>query len=562
MPQKDQKVESKELQDSRDTLKIMANDTFKRDITAYLRSRYPLFFITTNEEKRLLQFLDHYSKVEGYQCYIWDCFRGLISMRDGEVTNVTSGNIKDPNYILEHIRDDAISYVSNPDAIKQKRDDNVRGIIYILLDYFRFMGTDENVNPDVERRLKVLTGLDSIVTTVITGPCYKASSVVENLIPVLDFPYPNREEIKQALWQVVNGVAGKIEGIEKKTKEMEEVLINSTSGLTLLEAQIAYSKSLVTYKGWDIKTILEEKKQIISKSGILEYYDNFVTTKDVGGLKNLIRWIRDRKSCFSEEAEKYGLQKPKGLLLLGTPGCGKSLTCKAISNTWDMPLLRMDFGKLFGSFVGQSEARAREALQMAEELAPCVLLIDEIEKGLSGARSSGRTDGGTTSRVLSTFLTWMQEKIKPVFVVATANDHESIPPEFLRAGRFDEIFFVDLPNINEREEIFEVHLKKKKYDIKNFDLKRLSKESEKYSGAEIEKAVNNAMLQSFIDKKRKMKTDDILDVMKNIKPLAVMREEDFASLREWVEDGRCLKANAPDIQKEDIGLKSQKDLDI
>ncbi len=553
--------ESKELRESRETLKIMADDTFKTDFTAHLRSRYPLFYITTNEEKRFLQFIDHYAKVEGYQVRIWDCFRGLIEMPGGEVIDVASHDAKDPSYILEHIRGEANNFYNNPNAVTQKREENVRGIIYILLDYFRFMGTEDNIQPDIERRLKSLVNIDSIVTTIITGPTYRASSVLENLIPVIDFPYANREEIRQALWQVVNGVNDKITDINEKTKKMEEVLINSVSGLSLSEAQTAFAKSLVTHKGWNIKTILEEKKQIISKSGILEYHNNDISISDVGGLKNLVQWIKNRVVCFSEDAEKYGLKKPKGLLAIGMPGCGKSLTCKAISDTWNMPLLRMDFGKLFGSLVGQSEARAREALKLAETIAPCILWIDEIEKGLSGVRSSGRTDGGTTSRVLSTFLTWMQEKLKPVFVVATANDHSSIPPEFLRAGRFDEIFFVDLPNTVEREEIFGILLRKRKYDPKKFNLKLLADNSNDYSGAEIEKAIDNAMLQGFLDKKRKIKEEDILTAIKGFKPLFEMRKEDFEEIREWAES-RCITANAPDTRIETIALNSKKDLDI
>jgi len=546
-------------QESEKSLALMANEEFKTDLGSYLKTRYPLFYVTTNEEKRFLQFMRHYCRAFGYECYIWDCYHGLVNLESGEKEGGSEDSMKEPPAVLEYIIGEATPFSNNAEAIKSKIDNCIRGIIYILLDYFRFLG--EESRPDIERRLKAITNVDSIVSTIITGPVYETAPCLENLMPVVDFPYPNREEIKQALEQVVDGVAGKIEGINKSTKSREEELINSVSGLTLIEAQSAFSKSLVAHKKWSIRTILREKKQIISKNGILDYYDNNVSLKDVGGLKNLVNWIKKRKTSFSKEAETYGISKPKGLLTIGFPGCGKSLTCKAIADAWSMPLLRLDFGKLFDSLVGQSEARARSAIKLAETVAPCCLWIDEIEKGLSGVSSSGRTDGGTTSRVLSTFLTWMQEKTSPVFVIATANDHEAIPSEFLRAGRFDEIFFVDLPSLTERKEIFSVLLKKKGFDPKKFSLDTLAAKSDKYSGAEIEKAIDGAMLVGFEAKQRKITNNDIVKEFKRFKPLSVMRKEDFEALKEFA-DERCVKANTEDKNTTNLGLDGGKSLDI
>jgi len=343
---------------------------------------------------------------------------------------------------------------------------------------------------------------------------------------------------------------------------MEEQLINAASGLTLTEAQTAFSKSLVAHHDWDIATILEEKKQIISKSGMLEYFDKPISMKDVGGLKKLTGWIGERKTTFSEEAETYGLKKPRGLLTIGMPGCGKSLVCKAISSEWGMPLLRLDFGRLFGSLVGDSEKNAREAIKLAEAVAPSILWIDEIEKAIGGSSAGGSNrDGGTTSRVISTFLTWMQEKTSPVFVVATANDHQSIPPEFLRAGRFDEIFFVDLPNRDEREEIFEVLLRLRNIDYSNFNIPILAEKSENYSGAEIEKGIDKAMLVGFMDGKRKIDTDDIAIALTQFKTLFEMRRGDFDELREWA-DAQCIKANESYVETVSYGLDSQRKLDL
>ena len=369
------KVKEVTKEESKQILEQMADVEFKQSFLTFLKTRYPLFYVTTDEEKRFIAFLDHFCRYRGYECYLWDCYRGLIDLHTQEVVGGVDDSIKDPYNILDHIMNEGKSYINNRDAVEKKRTENVKGIVFVLLDYCRFI----EENPDVERRLKCVTNMDSIVTTILTGPSYKSTDILENLIPVLDFPRPNKQEIKNALWMVTNSVSDKITCITKKTKKIEEDLINATSGLTLIEAQTAYSKSLVCHRGWNIPVILNEKRQIISKSGILDFYDSSVSMDDVGGLKVLTNWIHRRKHCFSKEAEEYGLEKPRGLLAIGMPGCGKSLVCKAIAGKWNMPLLRLDFGKLFDSLVGQSEQRARDALRLAEAISPCVLWIDEIE---------------------------------------------------------------------------------------------------------------------------------------------------------------------------------------
>ncbi len=545
-------------EDSEKILAEMTTDEFKNNFSTMLRTRYPLLYVSVKEERRYLRFMEHFCRVNGYECKIWDTYNGLIDLetkeKDGSVTQDLNN---EPVAILDHVIAQGKIYVNKKESVADKRNQGVKGIIFVLLDYFRFI----EESPDIERRLKAISSLNGIVTCILTGPDYTATDVIENLMPNIDFPYANKNEIKTALYQVVAGVDGKLPGIKKTTKALEEELINAVQGLTLMEAQTAFSKSLVSERKWNLKTILEEKKQIIRKSGILEYYDKTVKMEDVGGLKELIKWIKQRKTCFSKEAEDYGLKKPRGLLTIGMPGCGKSLVCKAISNSWNMPLLRLDFGKLFGSLVGDSEKNAREAIAQAEAIAPAILWIDEIEKAISGGRSSGQTDGGTTSRVISTFLTWMQEKTSPVFVVATANDHESIPPEFLRSGRFDEIFFVNLPNTEERKEILEVHLKKNKLKVKSFDLDAIASSIDKYSGAEIEKCIDCAMLKGFTEKKRKINTKDIIDASKEFVPLAIMREDDFEGIKEWAST-RCRDASSEPVEVVNLGTEGHKDLDL
>jgi len=541
------------------TLEEMCTDKFKNEFFNMLRCRYPLFYISHNEEKRLIQFLTHFCKVKGYECLLWDTYNGLISLESGEEVAGTSEDLKNnPLAILDYIISAGRAFEKKKTSVKEKKEKGTNGIIYVLLDFVNFI----QPNPDIERRFVALSNLNTIVTTICTGPYYQATDVIKNILPMMQFPFPNKREIHHALYDVVRGAERKIPDIVKITKKIESELIDAVTGLTLQEAQTALSKSLVSSHDWDIPYILEEKKQLISKSGMLEYFDKTVEMEDIGGLKNLINWIKDRKQCFSQAAEDYGLPKPRGLLTIGMPGCGKSLVCKAISSSWKMPLLRLDFGKLFGSLVGDSEKNAREAISLAEAVAPAILWIDEIEKAISGISSSSNTDGGTTSRVLSTFLTWMQEKTSPVFVVATANDHQAIPPEFLRAGRFDEIFFVDLPNINEREEIFEVLLRLRGIDIKNINTTLLATKSEGYSGAEIEKAIDNAMLVGFKEKARPIITDDIISALGQFKSLFDMRKSNFEELREWAAN-KCRMANEePKIIVNHGQLSGVKELDL
>jgi len=304
----------------------------------------------------------------------------------------------------------------------------------------------------------------------------------------------------------------------------------------------------------DVKLICSSTHKILTSNGWKKSEnivpgEDFVLTRD--GFQNVVsKKYEGTHDTFDLQVDSNESRYYSDNIV--SHNCGKSLVCKAISNAWKMPLLRLDFGKLFGSLVGDSEKNAREAIKQAEAIAPCILWIDEIEKAISGNSSSGRTDGGTTSRVLSTFLTWMQEKTSSVFVVATANDHQAIPAEFLRAGRFDEIFFVDLPNVEEREEIFEVLLRLRGIDSSKFNLKKLAKNSENFSGAEIEKAIDNAMLVGFSENARDIKDEDIAKAFTEFKSLFQMRESDFEELREWA-DTRCRKANKEITKKVNLG---------
>jgi SpoVK/Ycf46/Vps4 family AAA+-type ATPase len=305
--------------------------------------------------------------------------------------------------------------------------------------------------------------------------------------------------------------------------------------------------------------ISNHKKDIIRKSGLLDWVDSDIDMNEIGGLEGLKNWLEKRKDAFSEEAALYGLPaNPKGILLVGIQGAGKSLFAKGISSFWNFPLLKLDMGKIFSGLVGSSEQNMRQVFKVAESVAPCILWCDEIDKGMSGSKSSSSSDGGTTSRVLGSWLTWMQDRKAPVFVVATANDVSNLPPELLRKGRFDEIFFVDLPKENERKKIFEIHLKKRKRNPGQFDLAALVNASDYYTGAEIESSIEAAMYEAFSDDRRDINTEDILLSLHNTVPISKLMKEEISALRKWATE-RARNASKSDriivrnkIEEEDL----------
>jgi SpoVK/Ycf46/Vps4 family AAA+-type ATPase len=330
-------------------------------------------------------------------------------------------------------------------------------------------------------------------------------------------------------------------------------LVKAALGLTQDEAEKVYRKAVVMHgrlSEAEVEIVLSEKKQLIRRNGILEFIEEDETIDAVGGLEELKRWLSQRSGAFTERARAYGLPQPKGMLILGVPGCGKSLIAKTTARLWGLPLLRLDMGRVYdGSTVGKSEANLRSALRTAESLAPAILFIDELDKAFAGSAGSSDSDGGTSSRIFGSFLTWMQEKRSPVFVMATANRVDRLPGEFLRKGRFDEIFFVDLPNINERMEIFEIHLKKRRRDISRFNLRQLAAACEGFSGAEIEQVLIAAMYESFAQN-REFTQLDILAATKATQPLSRTMMEQVVALREWAQQrARPAAASVAEYQR-------------
>jgi SpoVK/Ycf46/Vps4 family AAA+-type ATPase len=325
-------------------------------------------------------------------------------------------------------------------------------------------------------------------------------------------------------------------------------LLQAALGLTLGEAENVFAKIVVQgerLSGEDVNEVFAEKQQIIRKSGLLEYCSASENFDQVGGLKVLKSWLNKRAMAFSSEARAFGLPAPRGILMLGVQGCGKSLSAKAVSNQWQLPLLRFDMGRMFGSLVGSSEENVRRAIAVAESVAPAVLWVDEIDKAFAGTQASGIADGGTTARVFGTFLTWLSEKTAPVFVAATANDISHLPPELLRKGRLDEIFFVDLPAADERREVFSIHLSKRGRDPSGFDLEQLTATSQDFSGAEIEEAINSALYDAFYAKDE-LSTQHVLEALGQTVPLARTMDQQISGLRAWAE-GRARNASVPRV---------------
>ena len=358
-------------------------------------------------------------------------------------------------------------------------------------------------------------------------------------IPTIDLELPGVDDLRVVLEDAADALGVKASA--------DEALLDAARGLTVMEARLAFGKAAAELGRLDhgaVPLVAQEKERIIKQSEVLEYYPTDARMSDVGGLDQLKVWLDRRGRAFGAGAREYGLDPPKGVLLLGVQGCGKSLVAKAIAAAWQFPLLRFDMGKVFGGIVGQSEGNIRTALQVAQALAPCVLWIDEVEKGLAGLGSSDQTDGGTTARVVGTLLTWMQEKKDPVFVVATANRIDMLPPELLRKGRFDEIFFVDLPTRAVREEILSIHLTKKKRKPADFALAELAARSVGYSGAELEEAIREGLYDAYYEG-RELRTEHIAKALDKTFPLSRTMRDQIDGLRQWAKVRARLAAGEP-----------------
>jgi len=484
----------------------LASSAVDIELETLIRARYPIIYIVSWEEKRVEDALRTIARDRGKKIFFW---------------TITQGMVQNPNHRDNATRDP----IAALDAVMDSREQ----ALFVLKDYHAFIS-----DVTVTRRLRDLTAAlkTSYKTLIILAPNLKLPNELEKDVTVIDYGLPDHEDLDQLLEGIVQSVKDNPQ-VDTTLSEIErDYILKAAQGLTANEAENVFAKSLVEKHKFDVDVILSEKEQIIRKSGILEYYPFSESIGDVGGLDLLKEWMEKRTVAFTEKARDFGLPSPRGVLLLGVQGCGKSLSAKAIGSLWRLPLLRLDVGRIFAGIVGSSEENMRKAIRVAESVAPCILWLDELEKGFSGTQSSGMSDGGTTSRVFGTFLTWMQDKKAPAFVVATSNDVTSLPPELLRKGRFDEIFFIDLPTGEEREQIFKIHLQKRKRNPDEFDLTRLAAATPGFSGAEIEACVVEALYDAFDDDKT-LTTEALVSAAHHTVPLSMTMRERIEDLREW-----------------------------
>jgi SpoVK/Ycf46/Vps4 family AAA+-type ATPase len=489
--------------------------SFGEELGLLIRARYPLIYVVTLEEERAAAAIATTAQQTGNRSlYTWDFVDGY----QGNPNDQGFGR-RNPLQALEFIE-------KLPASVPA---------VFVLKDFHRFL--DDIAISRKLRNLNQLLKAQPKNIIILTSHLAVPDDLSE-MVTVLEFALPRVDEIRTEVEVLLGAMGTKLPG------RILDELVRSCQGLSLERIRRVLARGIASHGEFqpeDIDLILEEKRQTIRQTQILDFYPARERINDIGGLDNLKDWLLKRGNAFSQKAQQYGIPHPRGLLLVGIQGTGKSLTAKAIAHHWHLPLLRLDVGRLFAGLVGESESRTRQMIQLSEALAPCVLWIDEIDKAFSGFE--GRGDSGTTSRVFGTFITWLSEKTSPVFVVATANNIGLLPPEMLRRGRFDEIFFVGLPSQVERKAIFNVHLTRlRSQTLRNYDLDRLAYETPDFSGAEIEQTLIEAMHIAF-SQDRDFTTDDILEAASQLVPLARTAQDQIQSLQDWAASGRARLAS-------------------
>lgn len=481
----------------------------EQQLIHYVRAGHPGIYLVSAEETRVESVMQSVAQSVNHPLFVWSVTTGLVDPQNGQTRNAN-----DPLQVLELIEE-------LPEET-----------IVLLKDFHLFL---EEGNPVLIRQLKETLRAAKAKgrTLVLLGCRCLLPPELEREFVVVEFRLPDAETLGRVLDSLADSA-----GQPKPDGDEREALLDAASGLTSIEAENAGALSLVETGRLCPSVIAREKAQEVRKNGLLEICDQPASLDEVGGLEGLKSWLLQRKDAFSREAREYHLPSPKGLLIIGVPGTGKSLTARATASVLQRPLLKLEAGRLFASLVGQSEANLRTVLHTVEAIAPCVLWIDELEKGLSTGTSG--TDGGTSARVFGSLLSWLQDRTAPVFVVATANDVTRLPPELLRKGRFDELFFVDLPSTEEREAIWRIQITKHHRNPDDFEVAQLARATEGFTGAEIEQVFIDALHEAF--SRRQEPTDlSISMVLGEVVPLSRLMRDEIAGLRAWAQ-GRARRA--------------------
>lgn len=489
-----------------------------RELAILVNSSYPIIYLETWEEARAAAIVDSVAEDLRVPSYQWAVTTGLARSGGAPIYHT-----QDPAQALA-----TVSTITGDG-------------LFLLKDFHKYLDQDVIV-----RKLRDLTQdfRRAHRAIIITAPVVNIPVELEKDTAHLALGFPGEAELNRLAAATVRELIGSRHLRNGLPPAQMPALVHSLCGLTLDEARRILTQAILEKScldGATLEAVHEAKTQLIKDQGIIEFLKPEAGLGSVGGLAHLKAWLEKRRAAFSPEAERFGLEPPKGILIFGVQGCGKSLCAKAVAREWNLALLKFDAGRLLEKYMGESEKNMRKSLQVAEAVAPAVLWIDEIEKMFPHAALTSDADGGLWLRLFGTFLTWMQEKKSPVFIVATSNDISALPPEFLRKGRFDELFFVNLPSAEQRQAIFTIHLARHQADPTKFDLRQLAAASEGFSGSEIEEAVKSALYSSF-ERKGPLCTAMLLEELRSTYPLAVTMKEKIEALREWARE-RAVPAN-------------------
>ena len=518
-----------------------------------INSSTPIVVMETVEEVRAMSLVRTACSELSLPVYEWSIADGLV--RCGGGVGVAASVLSGVGYDAGAGSRLAVSNATTHNPAMYNTADPVQALanlesmtieaVFVLKDFHRHMD-----NPVVVRRLRDVGQKFSANrrTLVLTAPAIEMPPELVSLVEFLDLPLPDRERLREIIRETYTRMAGTHTLKLQLDSNGVDAMAGNLRGLTEEAAERAISQTVVGRLALSpecITDVLDAKKALLKRSEMLEFVDSTDNMASVGGLENLKHWLAQRRNSWDAQALQFGLDPPKGVIILGVQGCGKSLCARAVAGEWKLPLVKFDTAAVYDKFIGETEKRIQKVFKVAEGLAPCVLWIDELEKVFAGSGpDSASADAGVSSRLLASFLSWTQERKSAVFVAATCNNVTVLPPELIRKGRFDELFFVDLPSVDERKQVFSIQLTKRKRDPADYDLDRVAAAAKGFSGAEIESAVQTGLYAAF-SRKQELSNEDLLTALSSTVPLSITRAEEIAELRSWAKD-RAVWASSPE----------------